>query len=85
MNDKATLLATNGWKIIEKNILYMIQRVEGAIENADNFPEVRYNVGFKAALLSVLALPEQVLEDKPPETGEVSIANNPRAKTSFMA
>jgi hypothetical protein len=64
----------------------MRKQMETCIENAlasDSLGEVKYNAGFRDALLSVIALPQSVLSDgepprKPEPEGVIELINHPR-------
>lgn len=72
----------------QRLVAKMRERIEGcqiAGLECSTFDEVRYNAGFRDALLSVIELPTQVLEKRMPEPpsnepeGTLSLPRHPRA------
>lgn len=64
----------------------MRKQMDTCVENAmasDSLGEVKYNAGFRDALLSVITLPQSILSDgepprKPEPEGVIDLPNHPR-------
>jgi hypothetical protein len=85
---KSDFTRSEAWELIRARIYQQIDMVTEAALAAEDYATMRYNAGYRDALRTVLLLPDVVLVDAdekaPVATGEVSIANNPRARTSFL-